>query len=339
MRPIRITALAVGLLLLATLLGWVHYARVLGRFRTQPALVLPITNRDIGAIIPGRLAQVEFPIRNGGRDTLILSELQWSCGCTSAELTTPSVGPGAEIRLLVRMRAPHDPGTFAHSVSLRTNDPLHPEATFTFSGRATWPIEVEPVGLRFRADARGEARPLMLEVFSGQRTPFEVRSIASSDPRILVEPIDEASTPYRRRFRVSVQPPEGQGLAGAITIETSVSDRPSLLVPVTFEAVATETVSPSQLMLRPTKAGSVSRATFLVSGPGERSVEVDRIEATGEGWSASHHSAREHIGPRRVCVVELKVPDRPGYSRSALQFFDPDGHLIGETMVSVLVSD
>lgn len=71
-----------------------------------------------------------FAVSNQGNGPLQIESVTTSCGCTTAEISHQTIGPGESANLTVNF----DPqahagavGQFLRSVYLRTNDPANPE--------------------------------------------------------------------------------------------------------------------------------------------------------------------------------------------------------------------
>jgi hypothetical protein len=71
-----------------------------------------------------------FAVNNHGNRSLQIESITTSCGCTTAEISRQTIGPGESAKLTVNF----DPqthagavGDFLRSVYLRTNDPANPE--------------------------------------------------------------------------------------------------------------------------------------------------------------------------------------------------------------------
>src|SRR5205807_2700255 len=58
-----------------------------------PKIDVPTTRKDIGELIAGDTAEVEFPLANVGTDVLKIDQVIVSCGCTTTSYP-PELKPG-----------------------------------------------------------------------------------------------------------------------------------------------------------------------------------------------------------------------------------------------------
>ena len=97
-------------------------------------IVLSTTEFDFGTIpSTGPVSQV-FQVHNVGGEELEITAVSTSCACTTAEVDSRHLAPGADADLTVT----YDPqvhggatGEFLRVVYLRSNDPQTPEASLT----------------------------------------------------------------------------------------------------------------------------------------------------------------------------------------------------------------
>jgi hypothetical protein len=95
---------------------------------------LATTDYDFGRVPnTGAVSQV-FEVRNSGRRPLEITGVSTSCGCTTAQVASNRLAPGAATDLTVT----YDPlahdgalGEFLRVVYIRSDDPRTPEASLT----------------------------------------------------------------------------------------------------------------------------------------------------------------------------------------------------------------
>lgn len=96
---------------------------------TPQAAVSP-ADYDFGQIGPDNPVTTTFVVNNPGNGPLQIESVATSCGCTTAQISSQTIAPGASADLTVTF----DPqahagaiGQFLRYVYLRTNDPATPE--------------------------------------------------------------------------------------------------------------------------------------------------------------------------------------------------------------------
>lgn len=78
---------------------------------------------DFGSTFEGIAVDHTFVIRNTGDETLEISGVRASCGCTATELATTSIAPGESVDLEVLVNTTGFGGTISKSITVTSNDP------------------------------------------------------------------------------------------------------------------------------------------------------------------------------------------------------------------------
>ena len=117
---------------------------------SQPKLkVIGGTRLDFGKIHTDRPYKHEVVITNDGSDTLIISEVSSSCGCTAALMSNDHIAPHDSGALGITFDAKRFNGKVAKSVSFKTNDPSQSNVHINFSAQINRILEVTPEYLIF----------------------------------------------------------------------------------------------------------------------------------------------------------------------------------------------
>jgi hypothetical protein len=96
----------------------------------EPALAVASPTVDAGTVHRGEKVEARFAIRNSGTGTLAIREARPACGCTVATYDREiAAGSTGEVRATVDTS--RFSGPIRKTVSIVTNDPVHPETTLT----------------------------------------------------------------------------------------------------------------------------------------------------------------------------------------------------------------
>ena len=94
---------------------------------------------------PPKVLFTKIYIKNVGNETLYISEVKPSCGCTSAPLDRNSVPPGEQAEMKVNLSLDISlSGQVKKYVKILSNDPKNPEKTLTLRCNVVSPILVTP---------------------------------------------------------------------------------------------------------------------------------------------------------------------------------------------------
>ncbi len=88
---------------------------------------------DLGQIQEGQVVEHTFTFANRGSDTLRISKVDASCGCTAALASANVVAPGGEGGIKASFNSAGRIGKTKKSVYVRSNDPASPLVTLTFT--------------------------------------------------------------------------------------------------------------------------------------------------------------------------------------------------------------
>ena len=119
---------------LGNILGIVVLGLLAGATRAAPSpgpsIAVDAPVLDLGAVHRGEKIEGRFHVRNAGTETLSISDARPACGCTVATFDR-EIAPGksGEVRAIVDTKTFSGPIT--KSVSLISNDPVHPQLTLT----------------------------------------------------------------------------------------------------------------------------------------------------------------------------------------------------------------
>lgn len=104
----------------------------------QSAISFATDKHDFGAIPQGIPVTYSFTFTNTGKETLLITGANGSCGCTVAEYTREPVAPGAKGTVKVNYNAAAL-GVINRTVTVTTNSATTPSVTLTIGGEVKAP--------------------------------------------------------------------------------------------------------------------------------------------------------------------------------------------------------
>ena len=87
----------------------------------QPDFLFEMESHDFGNIAEGTQATYEFKFINTGKEPLIISNVQASCGCTTPQWTSEPIAPGKSGKITVTYNSTDRPGPFTKTVTVTSN--------------------------------------------------------------------------------------------------------------------------------------------------------------------------------------------------------------------------
>lgn len=92
---------------------------------------------EFGDVVNGTLVGKDIRIKNQGAVPLEITSVSTSCGCTMAEVDSPTIQPGASGTLQIEFdsgaHGPDMTGELMRQVFVESNDPDQPMVTVTFT--------------------------------------------------------------------------------------------------------------------------------------------------------------------------------------------------------------
>ncbi|MBX7152442.1 DUF1573 domain-containing protein [bacterium] len=125
-------------LVVATLV--IFQTKVLSSHAQQNGPVIQFENKthDFGKIVEGEMAEHVFKFTNTGSDSLKISHVQASCGCTAALLSSMAVAPGESGEIKATFNSKGRVGKARKTITVTSNSVVSPQTILTFM------VEVEP---------------------------------------------------------------------------------------------------------------------------------------------------------------------------------------------------
>lgn len=111
------------------LTAFVSYAQIQG-----PKIFLPVEMYDFGTTKQGEKVNHSFAVVNKGDDTLKISGVTTSCGCTAADLPKKEILPGETINIALEFSTTGRVGVQTKYIAINSNDKEKPVVKFTLTG-------------------------------------------------------------------------------------------------------------------------------------------------------------------------------------------------------------
>ncbi len=90
---------------------------------------------DFGSIPKGSVVKYDFAFKNTGSDTLIITRVKPTCGCTTAPLSSDKIAPGETAEISASLDTKKLRGTVRKSILIDSNDPINPYLKISFKAK------------------------------------------------------------------------------------------------------------------------------------------------------------------------------------------------------------
>src|SRR5437867_2642183 len=116
----------------------------------QPRIeVLEGMKFELGTLYEGSVVLRQVSVKNDGADTLLISSVTTSCGCTVAKISSSRIGPLDTARISISFDSRDVQGEIKRDVYIISNDSTHPNLDIVFTGNIITIIEAHPRFISF----------------------------------------------------------------------------------------------------------------------------------------------------------------------------------------------
>jgi len=210
---------------------------------SKAKIFVPNTAWDWGYMPKGIKVSHTYKIQNVGEDTLKITSVKPSCGCTSAPLKKNNLAPGEIVDLEVSFDSKNMMGKVNKSVTVSSNDPASPSLALTFSanvGIESPTVRFTPIEVMYDSVQVGKNDTRKILLFNTDITKVDLAFV--DKPKDLVE-IDlkksnlEPGKSTEMVFRVDKNATPGY-FNLCSTLEINGSDKYRVTIPISGTLVA-----------------------------------------------------------------------------------------------------
>jgi hypothetical protein len=205
---------------------------------------------DFGKVKSGELVKHIFNFTNSGDDVLILTNVQPSCGCTTAGDWTRKVEPGKTGTIPIQFNSANYSGQVMKTVTVTSNDKSKASFGLQIKGTVWKPIDVQP-----------SFAVMNIPPDTQSNVTTKVHIVNNMDEVVTLSPPESTQKAFTATLVtntagkdfdmiVTAQPPFDQpNLQSQITIKTSSTNVPTLTVTAWANVQQPVVVSPPQVVL------------------------------------------------------------------------------------------
>ena len=218
----------IGLVLLLFLVSpWQVFA--------APRVVVEQPNYDFGEVVQGEPVSYIFRFQNNGDQILELGNVQTSCGCTAALLSTRRLAPGDNGELQVKFDSSRFQGEVHKTISLETNDPQNQQVVFNLTGKVLVEVIVVPERINWGLVAAGKQLESVVTIGNRGRVTINLTAPQFTSKNLTAELSARQLAPGGKvELRVKGKLVPGiERLSGYVLIDTDYKNVPQIRVPVT----------------------------------------------------------------------------------------------------------
>jgi hypothetical protein len=140
---------------------------------TKARIAFDHTDYDFGSIAKGSSVTHSYWFANNGTDTLVITKITPTCGCTSTKTGGIVVPPGGRSNIDIVFNSGKFNGKVTKSIKIECNDALSPYLDLRFRATINNPLltlEYTPLQVDFQTVAKGETKEFTVNITNTDST-------------------------------------------------------------------------------------------------------------------------------------------------------------------------
>jgi hypothetical protein len=184
-------------------------------------------NYDFGSIPRGAIVIHSFVIRNVGKDTLAVTNVKPTCGCTTAPLSDSLVAPGKQADIRATFNTQKFNGRVKKQIYIDSSDPIKPYLKVSFSAIINNPLQTimpSPVEADFGNVKLGAPAELKVTITNNDTTKADLAIVEESAPSMVKSKLTQTTVAPggTTELILDLEPrPKAEILTQSITLEAS----------------------------------------------------------------------------------------------------------------------
>ncbi|HUT24150.1 MAG TPA: DUF1573 domain-containing protein [Sumerlaeia bacterium] len=290
-----------------------------------PKIVFDATEKNLGAMEEGVVADFRFVVGNAGAKPLTIQRVESSCGCVQVQIEKSDLAPGEQTRIVGAFNSQNRPGKNTRAIAVHSNDPVQRKANLLLRAQVLRLVEVAPASALFREVAQRAGAGVKLRIESRLEPPLEIKKIRVLNTRAVTASVVSRETvplpenvaarsgeaPLTRIvLEVNVKKDEKLGpFSGQLVLETNSEKRPQIGIPVSGRITGDLVVEPNVLRFGVLSPGDSVTKTCTVRSLTGQAFRIENVEA-GDLPIAWKLAPAGESGSQTLQLT-LTVPERP----------------------------
>jgi len=198
---------------------------------------------DYGSIPLNAVVVHDFPIKNVGTDTLVITAVKPICGCTAAPLESDRIAPGEIANLQVQLNTKKLHGLVRKFINIECSDPINPYMRISFKAIINDPKQViipSPNTADFGNVLKGESKTVTIELKNADENELNLKISALPDEKLvsleLSKNVLAAGETTELKFSLSDKVNAGPIIA-SVTMEAEGKPKTRISIPITGTVV------------------------------------------------------------------------------------------------------
>lgn len=269
----------------------------------EPRIQFATPIYDFGRAKVGEPVKYSYYFTNTGCGTLYLTNVQPSCGCTTAGQWTRQVEPGQSGVIPIQFNPPQYSGQIFKTISVTSNDKGQPTVVLQLKGTVWKPIDFTPPYTVLNVLADADTATASVRIVNNMEEPLMLEAPECSSHAFSAQ-ITNIEPGKVFQLTLSSVPPLNPGaVQGRISVKTSSTNVPVLDIPFWVNVQPPVTIFPPQLMLpAPPLQNTTTRLTIQNNSTNNLTLSEPTVNVAGAEVDV------KELQTGRVFTVSLSFP-------------------------------
>jgi len=302
---------AVAMLAMAFIGGWTAQTRADDALNWAEKMFSERTH-DFGVVAVGADTRYRLAIKNIYKETVHISNVRTTCGCTAAKPSRETLGSLETAYVEVKMNTLRFKHRKNSNVIVTFDAPLSAEVRIPITVYIRTDVVLNPGGVNFGAVAQGAKAERKISVTYAGRDDWKIKSVRTNNKNLAARIVETSRQDGQVGYNllVSLKPTAPVGkLNQQMTLVTDDANNPYIPVLVRGTVEADITVTPAVIALGTMKSGERKTTNVVIRGRKPFTIQTIESSSTRKAFTV-----RLSKSPRKVHVLPLvfTAPAAPG---------------------------
>lgn len=238
---------------------------------------------DFGKIKGGEVVKYTYVFTNAGDRLLEVSNVQFSCGCTTAGEWTRQVEPGKAGSIPIQFNSAGFSGAVGKTITVTCTDTNQPTVVLQFKASIWKPIDVTPQFATLNVTSESPSNATTVRIVSNEEAPLTV-SAPGSNNRAFDTELRTIQPGKEFQLIVKTVPPLPVGnVSGVISLKTSSTNMPVINITAWANVQQVVMVTPSQIMLPAAPLANPMPYTVSIRNNGTNTMALSDLAVNAKG--------------------------------------------------------
>jgi Protein of unknown function (DUF1573) len=287
--------------------------------------------RDFGSVPRGPMLTHQYRLTNNTGQTVRITSVRVSCGCTSATALQGVLAPGQSTAVLAQMDTTRFIGPKTVTIYVQFDQPQFAEVNLSISANSRTDIVVTPDTIAFGPVSRGSSAARQTTVtFTGGT---QLVNVGAESNYVQLTAKGTRGNGYEATYEITAtlrpDTPVGKWYTD-VWLNTNNPATPRIRVPLTVDVEPALNLSPAQVAMGSVTVGDQAERRVIIRGP--QPFHITEIKGTDDKVSVTAGDAKD-ARPVHVLTVKVKPGGTGDLSRNVTIVTDLKGDNTAELSV------